>query len=684
MARVEILCVLLCLGALGQAARVSPVQKVIELLDDCKAKIVRDLAAEEKAMEEYSGFCDKEQEEKGYAIKDATRLILQLQATVEDGKSTIAQQDDELAKLGAEMAENDREMANITAVRKTEKDIFASTETELVTSVDELTRAVVEIKKGTSFLQIRGAQRAPEERMKAVTKALSAVVDAAWIGGANKRALKSFLQQAQGEQEDLKLHLGQAPEVDAFASHTGGIVETLEEMKEKAENSLSDARREESEKQHSYDMMAQSINKELTLAQEKKADATSNREAKAEEMGKAEAELAEVTKTKAADETYVSTLSVECQKTADAWAARQAEAKEEMAAVEKAKEILSTGVKVFVQTGTRVAVKSDDDFDGDESSKATLQRSSLVGKLKDMARKYHSFALMEMASAAASDPFAKIRGLIEDMVTKLVNEANAEATQKGFCDEEIGKSKKSEQEKKMDLEKLTTRGDKASAAKDELDNAIKELEAEIAEIDTAQSEATKIRTQEHEDNSKAAKDFRDSAEAVERAIIVLKQYYEGALIQVVSKTMQNNAQRVASKQPTFGSAKSDAGSSIISILEMAAEDFTKTYTEVETGEDEAAKDYEKLSQENKVSRSAKEAEVKAKQSEIKSLTVTIENSKMDADGVSKELDAVTEYLAKLKPQCETKVMSYEERKSKRESEIAGLKEALEILNGQAI
>jgi hypothetical protein len=51
------------------------------------------------------------------------------------------------------------------------------------------------------------------------------------------------------------------------------------------------------------------------------------------------------------------------------------------------------------------------------------------------------------------------------------------------------------------------------------------------------------------------------------------------------------------------------------------------------------------------------------------------------DGASKELDAILEYIEKLKPQCENKAMTYEERKARRDAEISGLKEALEILAG---
>ena len=68
--------------------------------------------------------------------------------------------------------------------------------------------------------------------------------------------------------------------------------------------------------------------------------------------------------------------------------------------------------------------------------------------------------------------------------------------------------------------------------------------------------------------------------------------------------------------------------------------------------------------------------MKGKTSEAKSIELNIVNHKEDLQTASKELDAVMEYIEKLKPQCENKAMTYAERKERREAEIAGLKEAL--------
>merc|ERR1719324_2075535 len=230
----------------------------------------------------------------------------------------------------------------------------------------------------------------------------------------------------------------------------------------------------------------------------------------------------------------------------------------------------------------------------------------------------------------------------------------------------------------MTLDKLQSRIDGATSTIAENTEAIKTLEAEVAEIDKAQAEATEIRTTEHEEYLVSSKDFKDSAEAVAKAIEVLKNFYEGSFIQVSAKT------NLKSKQPEFGGAKSDIAHTIISVLEMSEEDFTTLLAETEATEDEAAKAYKTLTDENKISKVTKETEAKGKASEVKSLTVQLEHSKEDHESVSAELDAVLAYIDKLKPQCEEKAMSYEEKKAKREAEIEGLKEALEILSGDGL
>jgi len=394
------------------------------------------------------------------------------------------------------------------------------------------------------------------------------------------------------------------------------------------------------------------------------SEATQQKSVQEETLHTAEADLATTEKTLETDTSYLEELKASCSAKAAEWEARQKDAGEEMGAIAKAKEVLSEGVKVFLQTTTTTRV-------GDASDSHI--RASAVRVLKGLAKKFRTYGLIELSSRAASDPFGKVRGLIENMITKLEQEAAEEADQKSFCDEEIGESKAKQADLTAKLDQESARMQKAEADKAKLLEEIKALEEQVAEIDAGQAEATKVRQTEHADFLKASQDFKDSAEAVAKAIAVLNEYYTSAsFVQVASK-----------QAPELGGANKDIGSTITSMLEVAESDFTKLLADAEATESAAQSAYDKLTQDNKVAKTTKQQDAAGKQSEVKQLEVALSNYKEDHATLSDEMTAVLNYLDKLKPQCETKVMSYAERKAKREAEIAGLKEALTILSGEA-
>merc|ERR1719271_728271 len=281
--------------------------------------------------------------------------------------------------------------------------------------------------------------------------------------------------------------------------------------------------------------------------------------------------------------------------------------------------------------------------------------------LKALSMKNHkSYALAQLAASASSDTFAKVKGLIEDMIDRLTKEAAEEADAKAFCDTEVSKSRAKQEKLSSTLDMHSVRIEKATAAVAKLQEQIKGLQAEVAEIDQSQSEATAIRESEKAEFEKASAEYSQSAEAVANAISVLQSYYSsGSFVQT-------------KQAPEFGGSNTDIGSTIVELLELA---------EAAAAETEATTAYEALTQKNKVSRAAKTEEAKGKENEVKSLEMSLTNYKEDHASTSKELSAVLDYLEKLKPQCETKVMTYAERKAAREAEIEGLKEALTILEG---
>merc|ERR1719408_372408 len=137
-------------------------------------------------------------------------------------------------------------------------------------------------------------------------------------------------------------------------------------------------------------------------------------------------------------------------------------------------------------------------------------------------------------------------------------------------------------------------------------------------------------------------------------------------------------------KPPAGHSKSDgAAGGIIGILEVAESDLMRNLAEIRQEEETAQEEYDKTTQENKITKATKEQDVKYKSKEKTSLEKFVAEATTDRDGAQTELDAVLEYLEKLKDQCIAKPEPYEERKKRREAEIAGLKEALAILEGES-
>merc|ERR1719443_821882 len=90
-----------------------------------------------------------------------------------------------------------------------------------------------------------------------------------------------------------------------------------------------------------------------------------------------------------------------------------------------------------------------------------------------------------------------------------------------------------------------------------------------------------------------------------------------------------------------------------------------------------------MTKENEITKTTKEQDVKYKSKEAKTLDKAVAENTGDREGLQTELDAVLDYWAKIQEECVAKPEPYEERKKRREAEIAGLKDALAILEGEA-
>merc|ERR1711920_472941 len=199
------------------------------------------------------------------------------------------------------------------------------------------------------------------------------------------------------------------------------------------------------------------------------------------------------------------------------------------------------------------------------------------------------------------------------------------------------------------------------------------LQGELAALAKLQAEMDKIRADSHAAYVQAKADLELGLDGVRKALGVLRDYYGSA-----AAFLQNGQPA----KPELHSKATGAGESIIGILEVVESDFATNLAKEETEEADAAAEYDKTTQENKVTATLKNQDVKYKTQEFTGLDKSITEMTSDRESTDAELSAVNEYYAKIKDRCIAKPETYEERQRRRAAEIKGLKEALAILNDE--
>merc|ERR1719272_1615505 len=215
--------------------------------------------------------------------------------------------------------------------------------------------------------------------------------------------------------------------------------------------------------------------------------------------------------------------------------------------------------------------------------------------LQQQATALKSDALSALMIQMKEDHFVKVRGMIKDMVAKLEADAAAEGDQKAWCDSEMEKATS-----QRDENIGATEGDLASKTSAEskiakLNEEIQTLMNEMAELNKSLNEATQLRGKENAENTKTSAEATAGLAGVMKAMKILKDFYDNALIQTGEsyKPPKGDASgnTVGDLAPDSFSGENhgnqDAAAGIIGQLDVIKSDFEGSIDATKATEDEA-------------------------------------------------------------------------------------------------
>merc|ERR1719416_186139 len=595
-------------------AEASPVNKVVSMISDLSAQITSEGEVAHKQYQELVESCEDRARNLGFEITTGTSEAESLTAAIAEESASLSSLNTKVEELAASLAMNDRDLKAAEHIRSKEAADFAAEEKELMETIDTLGRATTILERemnkgGAAMVQLRNAGT--------FAKTMDVMVQASMIATSDASRLTNLLQQSQKDGDDDEAP--GAPAGAVYESQSGGIVDTLQDLSEKAGAQLADLRQKEVTERHNYEMLKQSLEDEVKFGSEDMDAAKKGISESTERKATAEGDLDVTSKELAEDKAAKAEVHQQCEAAAATYAAESKSRDEELAALAAAKKIIVEATGGSAAAFIQVASSRD------------LHRYEAVRLVRDLARQQHSNSLAQLASKMtaamqSSGAFDKVKGLISNMIARLEQEAGADATKKAYCDKELAESNEKKADKSAEIEKISTRIDRMAATSAQLKEEVATLENQLSLLAKSQAEMDKLRGEQKASAEAASAELNKGITGIKLALKILNEYYAA---------------------DAAHDAAEGAASGIIALLETVEADFSKNLAQITADEEAAAAAHETATKENEIDRTAKEQSVKYKSQEAKSLDKSAAELTADRNGVQAELDAVSEYLSKI-------------------------------------
>merc|ERR1719421_410780 len=685
----------LCTALRADATDVTPVEKVVQMIRDLQTQVQDEGTKEATTYDKFACFCKSKTDEKTDAIETGETAVETITANLGTLTAKRDTLDGEIQTLNDEIAGYEEQLKTASGLRADEKKAFEGNLLDMTKAISALERAIETLKASKSLMSVKTEVR----------KSLL-LADALDILPKPLKEHKVVMMLLSAHQPDVP--------VSDYDFHSGDIVSTLEGLLNTFRTSKVDLENDDASAQSSYDMSKQAKLDVLKTAQTSLAAAQKDRAKTTDKIAVANQDLTETNAILNDDRVYLKDLTSKCETKAKEWDQRSAMRADELAAITQALAVLESTVaskagvtgaggrgKAPVTTALTEDATSDDDEDDDDdvvfvqlkkarrasspdSDEQSALRERLVALLKAQGAKLKSPALSTLAMKVQADPFVKIKGLIQELIERLLQEEADEADKKGWCDKEIAAAKKDRDYRLRDVQDLHGELESLNARHGTLSETKAKLEEEIATLNADLATQTSNRAEEKAENEQTVKDAEEGEAAVDQAIEILGHFYGAA----AKATVLSQQPSVDDEAPDAGfegayTGSQSASTGILGMLDVIKGDFARTIKETTAAEDQAQRDFIEFERETKMSITTKTT---AKEATDRELTEAADDLSTAGDELRTQqglLDAAVETWEKLIPGCVADPgMSYEERVQRRNAEVQALKDAYCILSNE--
>ena len=267
-----------------QAIEASPITKVIQLMSDMQAKIIGEGEEAHALYTEFAEMCEERSKNLAFEIKTQKAEVASLKATIDEETALAGSLDTKVGELTESIATDEADLKAATEIRSKERADFLAEEKELSEVIDALQRAIAILeremaKHGASMMQLKNAG--------SLEKTLRLLVEASSLTSADAQGIAALVQTQQASDDG---DMG-APDPAVYKGQSGGIIDTLSDLLEKAESQLSELRNKETASLHEFQALKQSLEDKIKYETKELAEAKQGIAASNEKKATAEGDL---------------------------------------------------------------------------------------------------------------------------------------------------------------------------------------------------------------------------------------------------------------------------------------------------------------------------------------------------------------------------------------------------------
>jgi len=655
---------------------VSPVQKVIQLLNGMQDKGKEEMATEQTQHDEFVAFCEQ-------TLVDKHRLIVEAQEQIAKSTAASEKYDSSISRLTTEIQNHQKDIDSATKEKEDAVELRKQEAADFKAMDDDYSESVAATAKALKVLKAQAYDRAQEAETNSKSQSLLQLSKKSSPREATL-VLARFLQLNQ-------------PVADGYNFQSSGVVNMLEDLKVKFLQEQQDLRLDEAKKVNAHSTLKIVLDGQITAATASRDDKTGFKNTAAQKLATTQGDLEEANAGLAADSKYHKDLSTDCSKKARDFKARQQLRSAELVAIQQATGIISGGSVLGASDKHSRFLQLQSSATALFSSSSPLRRPDLkkaVGILQRGAAELQSSSLNMVVEQASSlmqqEPsgavrtdasvITQIKNTMQQLLDKMNEQQQSEINQKYYCDKEMGVNKLKRADKTETVDSLDAEIDALSSSVTKLSGETAELSKDITKMAGAMANATKLRLEEKAENKATVSDAQDAQKAVTLALGVLQDFYEQAG-KATALVQEKSEEATADVQPQPYKGMQAAGGGVIGLLESILEDFSRLEADTVASEATAAKEYQEFMTDSKVDKAEKETSLENKQRTMESQKSTLSQKQTDVKLSEEQLDAANTEYATLKDECVGKAGASAEESAKREAEIADLKQALAALSG---